>query len=193
VAAPRRFALTTPQGHAANALAAAVALAALGGCRDIDRFNTERPAAYCGSLVGATAFHSGFIQNGAPPSLELKLELDTSSLSDRPGTLSANDADGGFCKPSPLFADAPLRAIPEVLHDALSTADLGQGHEHDFFAWVDSTCQGTMLAVVSLLTNGAVEVRLLKPGPDVSPMADPSQRSGFALFYLQRSETGCSF
>jgi hypothetical protein len=173
----------------------AITLGVLGGtsCRSLDRFNTEKPAAYCGSLVGATTFHSGFIGNGAPPSLELRLELDTSSLSDRPGALSSDDASAGFCKPAPLFDEAPLRAIPEILHDALSQADLGQGHEHDFFAWVDSTCQGTMLAVVSLLTNGAVEVRLLKPAPDVSPMADPSQRPGFALFYLQRSEKGCAF
>jgi hypothetical protein len=159
----------------------------------MDRFNTEKPAAYCGSLVGATVFHSGFIPVGAPPSLRLKLELDTSSLADRPGTLNSSDAEGGLCKPDALFIDAPLRAIPEVLHDALSQMELGQGHEHDFLAWVDSTCQGTMLAVVSLLTNGAVEVRLLKPGADISPEADPSQRSGFALFYLQRSETGCAF
>jgi hypothetical protein len=170
-----------------------IGLAALTGCRNLERFDTAKPAAYCGSLVGTTVFHAGFIGNGAPPDLQLRLELDTSSLADRPGTLSSNDADAGFCKPAPLFTEAPLRAIPEVLHDALSQVDLGQGHEHDFFAWVDSTCQGTMLAVVSLLTNGAVEVRLLKPGPDVSPMADPEQRSGFALFYLQRSETGCSF
>ena len=159
----------------------------------MDRFDTDGPPAYCGSLVGATTFHSGFIQTGAPPSLELALELDTSSFADRPGSLSSNDAATGFCAPAPLFAEAPLRAIPEILHDALSQAELGQGHEHDFFAWVDSTCQGTMLAVVSLLTNGAVEVRLLKPGPDVSPMADPRERSGFALFYLSRSETGCGF
>src|SRR5262249_51385390 len=140
--------------------------AALGGCRSLDRFDTEPPAAYCGAIVGGSTFHEGFIRNGAPPSLELSLELDTSSLTVRPGSLTSNDGATGFCSPAPLFQGAPLRAIQTLLHDALSQADLGPGHEHTFFAWVDSVCQGTMLAVVSLLTNGDVEVRLLKPGPE---------------------------
>jgi len=165
------------------------------GCRSLDRFDTTPPAAYCGGIVGGSQLESGFIQTGAPPSLELALTLDTSSLTTRPGSLTSNDAASGFCSPSPLFDTAPLRAIPEILHDALSQIDLGPGHEHTFFAWVDSTCQGTMLAVVSLLTNGDVEVRLLKPGPDLPDdgKSDPSKAAGFALFYLQRHATGCGF
>lgn len=176
----------------ALALAAASALA---GCRSLARFDTEPPAAYCGAIVGGSTFHDGFIRTGAPPSLELSLQLDTSSLTLRPGSLSSNDAASGFCSPAPLFSAAPLRAIPQILRDALSEADLGPGHEHTFFAWVDSVCQGTMLAVVSLLTNGDVEVRLLKPGPDqpADVPEDPAKSSGFALFYLQRRANGCGF
>jgi hypothetical protein len=172
-----------------------VALGALaaGGCRSLDRFDAEKPAAYCGGVVGASAFQAGFIPTGSPPSLELKLQLDTSALTTRPGTLSTNDAGTGICADSALFTDAPLRAIPEVLHDALSQLEFGEGHEQDFFAWVDSTCKGTMLAVVSLLSNGAVEVRLLKPAPDLPPMTDPADLSGFALFYMQRNPNGCGF
>lgn len=179
-------------------LRAAVTLAPLlllAGCRNLDRFDTEKPAAYCGALVSGASFHSGFIRTGDPPTLELRLELDTSSLAERPGSLTSNDSDAGFCRPAPLFSDTPLRAIPELLRDSLSQLEFGQGHEHDFFAWVDSSCQGTMLAVVSLLTDGAVEVRLLKPGPDISPLADEdgSKRPGFALFHLERNEKGCGF
>jgi hypothetical protein len=183
------------RGLGARVALAGVATLALGSCRNLDRFDTTGPAAYCGSIIGGPVFESGFIRKGAPPVLELKLELDTSSLADRPGQLSTHDEASGFCAPEPLFKDAWLRAIPELLHDALSQADLGPGHEHDFFAWVDSTCSGSMLAVVSLLTNGAVEVRLLKPGADVPDLADTDQdkRAGFALFYLQRSQTGCGF
>jgi hypothetical protein len=185
-------------------------LLALGGlisCRNLDRFNTEGTAAYCGAIVGTPGnpgappnsetppFNIGFIPSGAPPNLELGLKIDTSALTTRPGSLSSNDAVDGFCKPAPLFDNAPLRAIPELFHDALSQADLGEGHQHTFFAWVDSTCEMSMLAVVSLLTNGAVEVRLLRPGPDLPPVpdVDESKGPGFALFYLQRSETGCGF
>lgn len=173
-------------------LGTALALGLL-GCRNIERFDAQKPAAYCGALVGGAGFQTGFIATGAPPNLELRLQLDTASLTTRPGTLTSNDGNSGFCKPAKLFDEAPLRAMPELLNDTLSQADLGQGHEHDLFAWVDSACQGTQLAVISLLTNGAVEVRLLKPGPDVSPEADPRDRSGFALFYLERNERGCSY
>ncbi|HEV8547480.1 MAG TPA: hypothetical protein VGQ57_00605 [Polyangiaceae bacterium] len=174
---------------------AAVACALLAAsCRSLERFDADKPAAYCGGVVGAANFSSGFIPSGSPPNLELRLQLDTSSLTDRPGSLSSNDAGRGVCDKLPLFDEAPLRAIPELLHDALSQMEFGDGHEADFFAWVDSTCKGTMLAVVSLLHNGAVEVRLLKPGPDLPPMTtDAADLSGFALFYTTKNEKGCGF
>lgn len=181
------------RGRACAALALVVL--AVSGCRSVDRFDTEGDQAYCGSLVGAPLFHEGFVPNNKPPALALRLTLDTDALLTRPGTLTSNDADQGLCSGSaqPLFAGASLRAIPEILHDSLSQADLGEGHEHDFFAWADSTCQGTVLAIVSLLKNGAVEVRLLKPAADPPPNAGPDQQPGFALFYLERSERGCGF
>ncbi len=184
--APRRLPLSV--------ISAALGLA-LFACRSLERFDTEPPAAYCGSLVGAPLFHEGFVPTGAPPSLSLELELDTNSFTTRPGTLTSNDRTTGFCsdKGRPLFEGASLRAIPQLSNDALSQADFGEGHDHDFFAWVDSTCQGTMLAVVSLLKNGDVEVRLLKPAPDPPPSAGPERQPGFALFYLVRHETGCNF
>ena len=57
--------------------------AALFGCRDIDRFDTEGPAAYCGSIVGTDAFNKGFIQQGAPPNLNFRLEVDTDAPQDK--------------------------------------------------------------------------------------------------------------
>ena len=168
---------------------------ALWGCRSLDRFDTHGNEAYCGSIVGAPLFHEGFVPENEPPALALRLTLDTGALLTRPGTLTSNDAASGLCRgdAQPLFDHASLRAIPEILHDTLSQADLGDGHEHDFFAWADSNCQGTMLAIVSLLKNGAVEVRLLKPAADPPPNAGPDRQPGFALFYLQRSESGCGF
>jgi len=186
VEAPRRLPLS---------LLASIAGIALLGCRSLERFDTKPPTAYCGALVGAPLFHEGFVPIGAPPSLSLRLELDMNSLTSRPGTLTSNDRTTGFCsdKGRPLFEGASLRAIPQLTNDALSQAEFGEGHDLDFFAWVDSTCQGTMLAVVSLLKNGDVEVRLLKPAPDPPPSAGPEKQPGFALFYLQRHEAGCSF
>jgi hypothetical protein len=176
-------------------LSLVVLLVALGGCRSLERFDTSGEAAYCGSIVGAQLFQDGFIPDNTPPSLSLHLELDIDRLATRPGTLTSNDGETGLCSKSgdPLFRNAPLRAIEEIFHDDLSQAEFGEGHQHDFFAWVDSTCMGTMVAVVSLLTNGAVEVRLLKPAADPPEDASAAERPGFAKFYLRKNEKGCSF
>jgi hypothetical protein len=187
VEAHRRAALTLVAG--------ASLVGALSGCRSLERFDTDPPAAFCGSLVGAPLFHEGFVPTDTPPSLSISLEIDTSSLTDRPGTLTSNDGSSGLCsdRQRPLFEGASLRAIPQIANDALAQVDFGEGHEHNLFAWVDSTCQGTMLAVISLLRNGDVELRLLKPAPDPPPAAGPERRPGFALFYLKRQESGCKF
>lgn len=171
------------------------------GCRSIDRFDTRGDAAYCGELVSGP-FYDGFVPIDKPAKLMMRLTLDTSQLSSfsenntaLPGTLSSNDRDWGLCAESEqaLFKGSPLRAIPQVYHDSLSTLVFGEGHEEDFFAWTDSQCQGTMLALVSLLRNGDVELRLFKPAPLPPTGAGPEQRPGFALFYLRRHNKGCGF
>ena len=175
-------------------LGALVALAAL-GCRDLSRFDTEGSEAYCGSMLRSPVFQEGFVPEGAPPALGLKFQLDTDLLSTVPGVLSTDDADSGLCKAEgrPLIDQAPLRAIEELSHDALSLLEFGDGREHNFFGWVDSTCQGTMLAVVSLMSDDNVEVRLFKPAALAPPTAPPERTPGFALFPLQRQNSGCGF
>mgnify|MGYP001556227290 FL=1 len=136
------------------------------GCRNLDRFDTKGKAAFCGQLVKAPAFHDGFVPDGQPDFiLSMKLTLDTSQLSsfsnDKPtqiGALTSNDAERGLCSGSdqPLFESSPVRGIPQLDHDTLSTLTFGEGHDEDFVAWVDSTCQGTTLALVALLRKGDV-------------------------------------
>lgn len=177
-------------------------------CRSLERFDTSRKGAYCGDLVSGPSFHDGFVPDEAPALLRLGMTLDTSQLSTysedkatRPGFLTSNDRASGLCSggDQALFENAPLRAIPQVDHDAISALSFGEGHELDFFAWVDSTCQGTMLAVVSLLRKGDVELRLFKPAPlsrqqsDSGERPPAEQRPGFAMFYLHKNEDGCGF
>lgn len=132
------------------------------------------------------------------PRLELALTLDVSQLSLEAnpesgdssfvavGFLRSQEADPStaLCGDEPLFANAPLRAIPQVDRDALSALSFGEGHDRDFFAWVDSTCQGTLLGVVSLLRNSQVELRLFKPARLPAPDTKAAERPGFAVFHL---------
>lgn len=179
--------------------ALALALCSL-SCRSLDRFDTTGDPAFCGELVSGPSFHDGFIAKNQPQQLGLKLELDTRQLGGfadnkaaLPGRLTSDDADAGLCADRALFEDAQMRTIPQVYHDSLSTLSFGEGHDEDFFAWVDSSCQGTMLSLVSLLRSGNVEVRLFKPAAFADGEVDPDKRSGYALFYLIRDEKGCDF
>jgi hypothetical protein len=169
-------------------------------CRSLDRFDTSGDAAFCGDLVSGPSFHDGFVAEGEPWNLRLKLDLEASKLSSFSenknaiiGWLTSNDLGAGLCIDQPLFQSAPIRAIPQLYHDTLSTLSFGEGHDEDFFAYVDSTCQGTMVSLVSLLRNGNVEVRLFKPARLPDEGAKPDKRPGYAVFYLTRNEEGCEF
>ena len=207
--------------HATFPPSVARALCALGAlsvmaCRSLDGFSSKPGEAYCGS-IGSPLFQDGFVKDGAMPTLQLALRLDINKLNSEPssdprdgsflavGYLRSHEGDdpvlqNGLCGDQALFADAPVRAIPQVDRDALSAFTFGEGHDHDFFAWVDSSCQGTMLAVVSLLKNDQVEMRLFKPEPTPPPNAPANTRPGFAVFHLNPKplyaspdDGGCGF
>jgi len=175
------------------------------GCSNLDGFTSKPDEAYCGT-IGSPVFQDGFVEDGSQPTLELALVLDTSKLNGEPGRLSSNDFHG-LCgtpeTPQVLFSDAPMRAIPALQHDLLSALTFGEGHDHDFFTYVDSTCQGTMLAVVSLMKNNYVEIRLFKPAAKPPPepyVPTAAETPGFAVFHLDpkpldkpEMEGGCGF
>lgn len=183
------------------------------GCSSLERFDTAGDAAFCGELVLAPRFQGGLLPRAArPPTLSLRLELEPERLTQRypaeelshgdseayviVGHVTSDDADRGLCSSigRPLLEEAPLRTIPELEHDSLRLFEFGEGRDHNFMAWVDSTCQGTLLAVVSLMRNDSVEMRLLKPAGLAPPTeADPALRPGYGLFYLHRKEEGCAF
>jgi hypothetical protein len=164
----------------AFALGAAPAL----GCRDLERFDTGDGGAYCGSIID-----SDFTRAGFAPGLRLRLTLDIGALATAPGTLTTDDtAPPGPCAPLPQFDHAPLLVTPELFADALSQLEFGATRDHNFVAWVDSTCQPSAFAVVSLMHTGDVEVRLLRHGTGAMGEAPGEQ---FGVFQLER--TDCEF
>lgn len=162
-------------------LAAAAPLIA---CDTVDRFDTGPDAAYCGQIVGAT-----FVRQAFDRQLQLQLRLNMAELSTLPGELSTADSDIGPCAPEALFTKAKLRAPQKLENDALSAFSFSDGSLTNFLSWVDSTCAGTFLAVVSLMRDGEVEVRLMKGALD----ADGKESGPFGVFKLRRSESQCSF
>jgi len=198
--------MTVPDDPESSFLCAALTLGVIAGsclgCSTLERFDTSGKAAFCGELVASPSFQEGFLPRGVePPTLKLKLDLDVDALRSRPeqpivvGRLDSDDTTTGLCSGSgaSLLDAAALRTIPELDHDPLSLLEFGEGRDYSFFGWVDSACQGTFLALTSLMRNDDVEVRLLKPAAMPPENPTPEQSPGFALFRLRRQSQGCDF
>lgn len=171
-------------------------LGLISGCRDPDEFELREDEVFCGTLVSAPLFHEGLLPENVPPSLRLRLELDVHQLDSRPGTLTTDDAVRGLCSSEgrAFFEEAPLRTVAEALHDPISTISIGQGRERNVLAYVDSSCGHSLLAVLSLMAGGSVEVRLFKPGPEPTENTPQRDRPGFGLFTLERHHRdACNF
>ena len=111
-----------------------------------------------------------------------------------PGTLTTFDA-GEETEPQ-LLTEAPLRPIAPLSHDPLSQLEFGDGRELNLIYAVSPTSPEaeSLLAVVSLRTDEAVEVRLIRPGTDATGDAVPAGRTPlFGLFLLRRRDGDCGF
>jgi hypothetical protein len=173
------------------------------GCHSSDKFDTRHGEMYCGSLVGQGAVSTGFEElgwEGTSNKSTLALTLNTAELYKKdgiPSVMTSNDATFGPCKPShALFEQAKVRNLGAALGDRLSSMRLNDDHEEDIVTYVDSTCSGSMVGILSLVKNGDVEMRLLRPAP-LSATNDAAvaetDKARFGLFVLSKSKTGCGF
>jgi hypothetical protein len=171
-------------------------------CRNLDRFDTHPGESYCGSLVGqetiSTGFADGWEAKTSTPST-LALTLNTTELfvaGGIPAVITSNDVSFGPCGPSqPLFDRAPARTLGKSIGDRLSAMKLGEDHQEDVVLFVDSSCSGSMVAILSLIQNGDVELRLLRPAPLAAsdPAATVESTERFGLFVLTKAKEGCGF
>lgn len=177
--------LGTPAGRTRRAMAVAAVFGVLSlGCESLDRFDTGRRGAYCGSIIDASFARAGFAQR-----TRLQLQLDVDALRSFPGRITTDDGADGPCSPARTFDDALLRSPQKLEADPLSFLSFGEAREYNGLAWVDSTCDGTYLAVFSLMRNDDVELRLLRGetgegGDEVGP---------FGVFQLSRFSRECGY
>lgn len=171
-------------------------LSLVSGCKNLDKFDTSKNEVYCGGLVSEKFASEGFdAWIGKEEPLKLSHTLDTDHLDDLPGTLRSNDADFGPCAPLPLFDDAALRVIQSARGDRISNLRLGDDHEEELLTFVDSTCSGSMVAILSLVQDSSTELRLLRPAPDARVPVTAQPRFGvFSLTKKTATEkSGCDF
>jgi hypothetical protein len=125
------------------------------GCKDVSRFSTAPGESYCGELVSASFVMRGF--SNVP--LRMRMKFDANHIADAPGTLSTDDG---------LLTNTPMRPVPELLNDPLSTFNFGEGRDKNLLFAVDPTepTRGpTIMAIVSLMHGGDAEVRLVRGAP----------------------------
>jgi hypothetical protein len=158
-----------------------VALLFSAACSDVSRFDTGKDDAYCGTVVNAT-----FVREGFTRLIQAELQIDTAAINTQPGKLTSH-RDDTPCDGKPLFDAAPLRPPIKLESDALSQLQFGDDREMNWMSWVQSSCEETYLAVVSLMHDNSVELRLLR-----SPTVPTDPETGvLGVFILDRNERGC--
>jgi hypothetical protein len=161
---------------------AVMAVACTVACRDLSGFSTTNGDRYDNPVVGA-----GFVLSGIQPTTSLCLTLDTDHLQDTPGAISTDDG---------LFKTAPLRPIPQLWHDPLSTFSFGEGRLKNLLYVASTTAGDDVFVVVSLMQSGDIEVRLLRGAPTLpgdSGEAPAGPVNIFAVFDLSRKTGPCSY
>jgi hypothetical protein len=160
-------------------------VASLAGCRDVSAFNTGPRDRFEGAVVAAD-----FVRTGVDAGTTLCLTLDTDHLQDAPGALSTSDG---------RFAHTPMRPIPQIWHDPLSTLAFGDGRFQNLIYVVGAAVPfpdgaGTdVFAVVSLMQTGGVQVRLLRGAPALADGSAVQASPVFAVFNLAREDGPCSY
>ena len=159
-------------------------------CRNISGFSTHGNH-YAGSVIDAQ-----FVRVGVDAGTTLCLTLDTDHLQDAPGAISTSDG---------RFQTVPLRPIPQIWNDPLSTLQFGEGRIQNFLYVAAATTPFSdgdgddVFAVISLMQSGDVEVRLLRGAPSGVALdgggddAAATEQCVFAVFSLSRGSGPCSY
>lgn len=173
-----------------RAVLSAVAPLLIVGCNGGDgAFSTSRGQSYCGAVTLGRAFREGL-----GPRVQMRLELDVEALDagQSPGRVWAWEAATQVTPERALLDGVPLEPIAPLAHDALGDLDFGEGRERNALFAVrpgDPDVEG-MIAVLSLRSDGLVEIRLLRAG--LRGDGAPEERAPlFGMFLLERRRGDC--
>jgi hypothetical protein len=178
--------------HVSIAAVACVALFAIFalGCRDVTRFSND------GDHFEGNVVAGSFVRAGIGDDARMCLTLDANHLEDAPGAITSTDG---------RFRDTPLRPIPQIWHDPLSTLSFGDGRSKNLIYVAtpvgDGGAEADAFVVLSLMQSGSVEVRILRGAPAPSDAAAPppvvasasASSNLFGVFTLDREKGTCSF
>ncbi len=172
---------------------AAVAALALCACHNLSSFSTASGGYYEGAIVG-----SSFVRSGLGDAVRMCLLIDTDHLQDAPGTISTDDG---------RFEKTALRPIPQFFQDPLSSFNFGEGRiqnvlyvagaaatEGGLEGGAPAEPSGDVFVVISFMSSGDIEVRLLRGAPPVPGNAKSAGPPNlFGVFNLSRGAGSCPF
>ncbi len=152
------------------------------GCRDTAGFSSGS-GHYEGAVVSGR-----FVRAGIADQTRACVTLDADHFQDAPGALWTDDG---------RFHATPLRPIPQIWHDPLSTLSFGEGRTKNLIYVVSPNGDGGLsnadvFAVVSLMQAGTVEVRLMRGAPS-SDGGDVDNDDLFGVFDLESKPGPCPF
>ena len=153
---------------------AVLVFSALFSCQELSSYKNNGDH-YEGLITQGT-----FVRTGFGDSVKMCLTIDTDKLQQEPGELRTSDGS---------FKKGTLRAVPQTFHDPVSTLQFGQGREKNYLYFTQISDGTDALAVLSLMKNGDVEVRVVRGAPGGGQ--SPTQL--FGVFPLKREPGACSF
>jgi hypothetical protein len=153
-------------------------------CQDLSDYSTTSKRQYAGCVVPAN-----FVLAGVGTTTGMCLTFDADQLQTNPGTITTSDG---------RFQATPLRPIPQLWNDPLSTLSFGEGRTKNLLYMAtpisDAGAEGDITVVLSLMSGGNVEVRLLRSAPPMGVVdaGGPGAPSVFAVFPLMLHKNGCA-
>jgi hypothetical protein len=154
-----------------------IALVALGACTDVTSWSNR------GDHFEGVVVQGGFVRAGFGGDVAMCLTFDGARVQDAPGALGTNDG---------RFNAASLRPIPQAWHDSFSTMSFGEGRVRNLPYVVQPTRgEPDAMAVVSLMKDDAIEVRIVRGAPGRDGGLD--EQPLFAVFRLERKPGPCLY
>lgn len=145
-------------------------------CKDVTEYSTGVDESYCGNVI-----QGPFVRAGLGPSVRMRLTFNADLLDSLPGSISTSDG---------LLKDAPLRAVPPIFHDSLSSLNFGEGRRRNLI-YSASSSRSAFVVILSLMESGTAEVRLLRAASTSHDPSVPSEDVLFGVFPLEKRKGTC--
>ena len=145
-------------------------------CTDIGSFSTGEGECYRGKIVDADYVRSGF-----EPGITLSLTLDTSVLATGSGSAGLLWTSDG------IFEAATIRQMKQIAHDPFSLFQFPGGRIKNYLVHVPVSNGTLAIAVISLMENQEVEIRIMQPNSFIQLPKDEKKESKdlFGVFRLK--------